>query len=190
MSISPGSDLILDVVNAVNPHKSAAASTRLAKLAAAPVVTGKDFIEELGKSAAKVGRKSIVIDAENKIPTHDNAVMPYRAGARNTSGDGALKKAYRQLEGVFLKGAVKSMLSGQKNKLFGESIAGEYWKSFMAEAIAEQVSRGKGLGVADALSQRARGVSAVGRSSGEMVLGNVKYEAELQKILLEKLERS
>lgn len=190
MSISPSSDLILDVVKAVDPSKSAVASTRLAKLAAAPAVKGKDFVQELDKFAAKLGQKSIVNDAANKITTHENAVMRHRAGARSTGDGGTLKKAHRQLEGVFLQGVIKSMLSGQKNKLFGDGIAGDYWKSFMAEAIAEQVSKDKGLGVADTLNQRSRRVSAVGRSSGEMVLDNVKYEAELQRILLEKLERS
>lgn len=190
MSIAPGSDLILDVVKAVDPGKSVAATAKLTKVAAVPVVTGKGFVEELGKSEGNVRAVTRSDKVADKIAVSSSEAMQHRDGTHGAKVNGALQKAYRQLEGVFLQGIIKSMMSGEKSKLFGDGIAGDYWKSFMAEAIAQQVSKGKGLGVADTLSQRPRGISVVGRSSAEMVLRNVKYEAELQKILLKKLERS
>jgi len=50
---------------------------------------------------------------------------------------------------------LKGMLGGSGAEIYGKGLAGEYWKSMMARAIAAQVSRRGGMGLAAALIRRA-----------------------------------
>jgi len=161
MSISPPSDIVLDVVKAVNPTRYAVAARRLEKLAQAKLpdattfsTTMKTAIDHSAPARSQPART--FHEAEARVSTANAELLAAVKRAAQNEPSNALKKAHQKLEGVFLQGIIKSMLSGsgQKDKLFGDGIAGDYWKSFMAEAIANQISKGRGIGIAESLSRQ------------------------------------
>gem|GEM_PF-6992392 len=79
---------------------------------------------------------------------------------RATEEQARLRQAYAGLEGVLVANMLEGMLgtggNGRAGSLFGSGLAASYWKSLLAQSVAEQIARAGGLGVADALSSRAQ----------------------------------
>ena len=80
------------------------------------------------------------------------------------------------------------MLSTQNDKLFGDGIAGDYWKSFMAEAVANQIAAGKGIGIADSLVRKTGPQKSIsGAVNPVSANGTTDYKAFFQKVFLDKI---
>ncbi|SFJ50513.1 Rod binding protein [Phyllobacterium sp. CL33Tsu] len=134
MAINPPSDLVLDVAMAADPDAMRAAADKLRAMTsdrvAAQMQLSRDSFAALQQAASE---------------------------ARSAKAAEAPNKAYKKFEAFMLQSFVESMFTGENQAVFGEGIAGDYWKSMMAEAIANKMSDGGGIGIARMLeAQSAR----------------------------------
>jgi flagellar protein FlgJ len=145
---TPPSDIVLGVALAADPQKYRAAAERLRSLSAA---AGK----ELDASAwqASVAQTTQAADADAASPGALHT-MPGRPRQARTATD-----AFGQLEAVVLQSFIQSMLPKNAKNVFGKGIAGDIWKSMLAEKLANEVGRSGQVG----LAKRLQAGSAVGR---------------------------
>jgi flagellar protein FlgJ len=133
MSVQPLSDIILDVANAADPVKVAAVKQRLAE------ASGGDFAALLGGSEA--------------APFHDwsaSAKANFFAsptGARIVESNTSPDEAKRGLETLVAKMMLETMLPKEGEATFGKGTAGNVWRSMLADRLATELTRGKGLGL-------------------------------------------
>ena len=59
---------------------------------------------------------------------------------------------YREFEAVFLQGFVEAMLPDNAESLFGKGLAGDTWKSFLAEKVAHALADSGQIGLAERLA--------------------------------------
>ena len=64
--------------------------------------------------------------------------------------------AFTQLEAVFLRNFVEAMLPAEDAGSFGTGSAGEYWRSMLADEMAQAVAENGQLGIADTLRKSVR----------------------------------
>ncbi len=202
MSISPPSDLILDVMKAADPQRMQEATLRLKDMVAARTATAetgagkwKESLRMAGFSPAEAGQKISTPHPDAASGTRSPVAAPaematMRAHSRSPvegsiSGDAVrrMRDGYAALEGVVLENMLDGMLGGSGSSVFGEGLAGEYWKSMMARAIASQVARRGGMGLAEALVRRAGGPD--GPAGAASALG---MSQRLERAFLDTLE--
>jgi len=166
MTISPPSDIVLEVARAADPAKLAAATERLRDIAAA---RGRDTgaFETLVAQAAPGGNAAPApvpparFDADRARVRLANLETLGAPPARPI-GAGADLPAPRaapahetpavRFEAQFLRTVVETMLPDTQS-LYGEGTAGSIWKGFLAEEIGAELARAGGVGIADALAQ-------------------------------------
>ncbi|MDQ0317569.1 rod-binding protein [Amorphus orientalis] len=144
MAISPPSDIVFDVVNAVDPMNYAEAVDRLRR-AAGPTGTDKaDFkaaFEGFSRSAPRVlndGSASLTTRANNQV------LYASQPGIEP-------KGAYQDFEAMVLTTFVETMMPDDTDSVFGSGTAGSVWRSMMSEKIAEQMAGAGGIGIASQL---------------------------------------
>ncbi|ATU95998.1 flagellar biosynthesis protein FlgJ (plasmid) [Phyllobacterium zundukense] len=134
MAISPPSDLVLDVAMAADPDTLRASVEKLRSIASARVA------------------------AQMQLSRDNFASMQPMGLANDTSGTGkapeAPNPAFKKFEAFMLQSFVESMFTGDNQAVFGQGIAGDYWKSMMAEAVANKMTDAGGIGVARMLEQQ------------------------------------
>jgi hypothetical protein len=133
MSVQPLSDIILDVANAADPVKVAAVKQRLAE------ASGGDFAALLGGSEAASFRDWSASAKANFFAAPTGA----RIVESNTSPD----EAKRGLETLVAKMMLETMLPKEGEATFGKGTAGNVWRSMLADRLATELTRGKGLGL-------------------------------------------
>jgi len=121
LAISPPSDIILDVAKAVEPSGIQAARAALANRTA---------------SAAPAGTFSLT---EADI-TGGVARQPDKTSA----ADASMKK----FEAMVLQTFIGNMMPKNTESVYGKGMAGDMWKSMMAEHLANQVAEAGGIGIA------------------------------------------
>ena len=131
MPITPSSDIVLDVVRAADPARAAEATQRLRVDAAN---ASGDFEAALSSAAAP---------GTAEVP----APIATKAGARDTSAS----KAAVQLETVLLNNFVSAMLPQSATAYFGQGLAGDMWKSMLADRVAHQIAQSGVTGIASRL---------------------------------------
>jgi len=131
MSLSPSTDLVLEVSRAADPQRAAAVRDKLAALSgAAPAPADNDgFKAALGAAAGA------------------SAPAPARSGAPLSAG----KKAQHMLESAFLTQFIEEMLPKDAPSAFGQGYAGDMWRSMLAQRVADQVAASGRLGIGDKL---------------------------------------
>lgn len=65
-----------------------------------------------------------------------------------------LKRVTKDIEAVFLKHLVSEMRKGINEGMFGSNFQARFYSDYMDDAIAQQISRGKGIGIADMLYKK------------------------------------
>jgi hypothetical protein len=154
VSIKPPSDLLLDVVRAADPATSAAATERLAKIAASG-----------GKSDAVFSTVLNEVGTPSAHPMNPTGLATQAPPSRFSKPPvDANKKAYQGLEALLLQNLVETMLP-QDSDLFGGEGAGTIWRSMLAEQLGTSLSKKVDLGIAPKylhLGHRARQVVADG----------------------------
>ena len=141
MAISPPSDLVLDVVRAADPAEVQAAQAKLKANKAAFAAT----------SLAEVGAGfGAALDVISTPATKAGLANP--APAAETS---RMPEEYRKFEASILQNFVSSMLPSDSEQVYGKGSAGEFWKSMMAEQIADGMSRNGGIGIAEQMYSQA-----------------------------------
>ena len=132
MSISPVSDLVMDVVQAADPAKVMEAQ---AKLRVTKAQTEAVQLASAGKGFdASIGQ------------VHD--LRSLKTSSTSDKDDKTVQ-TYRNFEAMVLQNFVQSMMPKDAEDVYGEGTTGDYWKSMMAEQIAKEISAGGGIGIAD-----------------------------------------
>lgn len=121
MAINPIGDIVLDVARAADTTSVDAARARLEKIAHASA-TGEAF-----KAAGEV--------------------MSTRPGP--TATPGASPETFVKFEAMVLQTFVQSMLPAESEAVYGQGLAGDMWKSFLAKEIGLQMAEAGGIGIAD-----------------------------------------
>ncbi len=138
MAINPPSDLVMDVARAADPQAYRMAAERLNAVSGVAAPMG-------GSAATGLTRDNFGSFSENLA-----AGVSVRPDAQS-----AASPAYRKFEAFMLQSFVQSMFTSDTTATFGKGIAGEYWKSMMAEAMANKMADGGGVGIARLLEEQA-----------------------------------
>jgi hypothetical protein len=140
MPIDPASDVVLEVVNAADPARAAAAAQRLNAIAGAAAAQTEEFSQTLAQTAPSASAAAAPIagaaDARSRF-----------ADAAFAASDKAAK-AQVDFEAVLLNGFVKEMLPKDASATFGQGLAGDMWKSMLADQVSRQIAKSGALGIA------------------------------------------
>lgn len=147
MSISPPSDLILDVVKAADPDALKTATAKLRTIARAAHTDAAAFAGELeqvwdgpvpaiGPSSGLNGQRVAML---NRTALAGDSVSPAQ-----------------KFEAFVLQQFVESMMPEKSEAVFGEGTAGSIWKSMLAEQIGNQIASAGGIGIAKMLTVASR----------------------------------
>lgn len=135
MAINPPSDLVMDVARAADPQAYRLAAERLKSISAST-----------GPVRADTGTGSNFVSFSESLTS----------GVRfNPQAASTVNPAYRKFEAFMLQSFVQSMFTSDTTATFGKGIAGEYWKSMMAEAMANKMADTGGVGIAKMLEAEA-----------------------------------
>ncbi len=124
LAISPPSDIVLDVARAAEPTAVEAARAELLRRAHGPA------------------------DVPFDVEARPLQVASAPGLSRTTSQD-SLPDASRKFEAMILQTFISSMMPKNAEGTYGQGIAGDMWKSMMAEKIAGVVAERGGIGIAD-----------------------------------------
>jgi flagellar protein FlgJ len=139
MAIDPPSDVVLEVARAADPARAAAAAPRRNALAAGATAEGGDFSATLARTEAE--RQAV-----NPIAGLANARAQF-ADAAGAASDKAAK-AQVDFEATLLNGFVNEMLPKDASSAYGEGMAGDMWKSMLADQVSRQIAKSGALGIA------------------------------------------
>lgn len=106
-----------------------------------PAEAGPDFNKQAGGKTRT--------DAEKTFAAELSAMAPPKL-----STGAAKKDPFVQLEAVFLRNFVEAMLPAENAGMFGTGSAGEYWRSMLADQMANAVAVNGSTGIADVLRTR------------------------------------
>jgi flagellar protein FlgJ len=132
VSISPPSDIILDVARAADP---AALRVATARLAPAPAPAGK-FDAALAAEGPRPVLSGATLRAEPQLPS-------------------SIPTAYRDFEAMILASLITSAMP-EDETLFGSGTAGGVWKSVFVQEVGKAVAARGGVGIAAALARDVR----------------------------------
>jgi len=135
VAISIISDLVMDVVRAVDPQEVQVAQEKLKANKAAFAATS---LADAGKG---FGAAVDMLDgASSKAGLGDTNIRSART---------EIPETYRKYEASVLQTFVANMLPKDSEEVYGKGNAGEIWKSMMAEQFADTISRNGGVGIAE-----------------------------------------
>lgn len=160
MAISPPSDIVLGVARAVDPSSYQAAAQRLARMGAATPPTNIAAAEKSDSAAvadwtAEVLKQQTAAAGQSQPPG-----SPLQLASTPRSSTSAVKSSpYTQFESFVLQSFIESMLPQDAESVFGGGIAGQYWKSMMAEKLAEQLAESGSVGIARQLASQNAGAA-------------------------------
>ena len=178
MAINPPSDLVMDVARAADPQAYRMAAERL-KAPSAP-----------GTMVASAAAGGLTRDNFASFSDSLAAGVSVRPDAQNVTNP-----AYRKFEAFMLQSFVQSMFTSDTTATFGKGIAGEYWKSMMAEAMANKMADGGGVGIARLLEEQAARKGRAGAPTtialGDVInnLGDSVSENTVSKDIVHGFER-
>lgn len=171
MAINPPSDLVLDVAMAADPQTMRASMERLRTMAS-------------DRRAAQTP-----LSRENFASLQPAGVTPDTGLAKPPAPNPTFKK----FEAFMLQSFVQSMLEGNDEAVYGKGIAGDYWKSMMAEAVANQMADAGGIGVAKMLEQqsakRAKSEAALATDAPDRSNDQLHFKPQDSNVILYQIER-
>jgi len=136
MSISPPSDIVLDVARAADP------------------VRYRRAVEQLGRAPGPVD--PLAFDASMQFAASPSTFDPASALMRLRGEDAAAAAqkpdAYRAFEAMTLSSFVQTMLPTDASAVFGTGTAGDIWKSMLAERIGAELAKSDSFGIAAQLA--------------------------------------
>ena len=152
MAFSPKTDVILEVASAADPSRASLAAQRLNAIAGSNA-TPADFVSSLNQAAANAPPSSLPggADARSRL-------------AEAASGPEKLGKAKTQFEAMMLNSFVSELLPKDTGEVFGQGMAGDMWRSMLAEQVSTQIAKSGKLG----LARRLFATHEVGLHSGRV----------------------
>ena len=139
MAIDASSDIVLEVAKAADPTRAAAIAQRLNALSGAAPADAADFADTLAATAPSVANG----------PTGADARARFSAAAE--AADEKTAKAKTGFEAVMLNSFVSEMLPKDTSSVFGQGLAGDMWKSMLADQVSRQMAKSDALGIAKRL---------------------------------------
>ncbi|BCH00177.1 flagellar protein FlgJ [Mesorhizobium sp. USDA 4775] len=135
MAISPPSDIVMDVARAADPMDIEAARAALTKRAGA--AAGAFSVDTPGSldTAASVDAGSILS----------------RATADKAAATADPAKKFKKFEAMVLQTFIQNMLPKDTEGVYGTGLAGDMWKSQLAERVADVMAERGGIGIAKSL---------------------------------------
>lgn len=143
MSISPPSDIVLDVARAADPTRYNEAAAML-KRAAASSASATGFGDMLTAWQPEDPRRIGAAGAVEDLASRAVASAPPASALRKPDG-------FSAFEAMLLTGFVEAMMPRDSAAVFGSGNAGQIWSSMLAEQIAAKVADAGGIGIADRL---------------------------------------
>ncbi len=141
MAINPPSDIVMDVVRAADP-------------------TGIEQAQAKLKANRAAFEATSLADSGNGFASAVSILNRDSASAmrgQTTTGAGDSEKVpatYRKFEAMVLQNFVKSMMPSEDENVYGKGLAGDTWKSMMAEQIGDVVAKSGGIGIAASLMRK------------------------------------
>jgi Rod binding domain-containing protein len=135
MAIDASSDIVMEVAKAADPARAAAAAQRLNALAGAAGADAADFADTLAATAPAAASEPAAIDARARF-----------AAAADAAGEKAAK-VKTEFESVMLNTFVSEMLPKDASTVFGQGLAGDMWKSMLADQVSRQMAKSDALGI-------------------------------------------
>jgi peptidoglycan hydrolase FlgJ len=137
MTFNPRTDVVLEVLGAADPSRASLAAHRLSALAGSNAPAA-DFAADLDRAAG---------------PSATTALLASAADARSrlaeaTGGPDKLRQAKTQFEAMMLNSFVGELLPKDTSDVFGQGMAGDMWRSMLAEQVSMQIARSGKLGLA------------------------------------------
>ncbi len=136
MSIQPPSDIVLDVAQAADPLKSMAATQKLMRAAASdPSEQGfGDVMENVSAPMADAA------NAQSRL-----GFMSVGSGSAHPGPVDAKTKAYKGLEALVFQNLFETTLPHDES--LGTGMAGDVWRSMLAEQLGKQTANVIDLGL-------------------------------------------
>lgn len=132
VSISPPSDIVLDVAQAADPTRLQAATAKLARMAAGQ--GGDGFAAALGSAT----------DAVHVATSRAAPPSPFGPLARRAM---PTLSPYQKFEALMLQNFVQNILPKDED-LFGDAASADITRSMLAEQVANQIARSGRIGIA------------------------------------------
>ncbi|QRE76683.1 rod-binding protein [Methylobacterium aquaticum] len=136
MSISPPSDIVLDVARAADPARFQEAAAKLSQPGSAGATAFADAARDAGLST------HMPLDARGSLLSLQN----------QTALTGAGSDPYKKFEGLVMQQFVEAMMPEKSETVYGKGNAGGIWKSMLAEQIGTQIAKAGGIGIAKMLN--------------------------------------
>ncbi len=155
MSISPPTDIVLDVARAADPLRYREAAGRLREIAGGGTEAFGEVFDDLAERPEdRQGRPPAPLlhmpfDAAAAVNRLRSATVLSQSPA---AGESSGESAFRGFEAMALAGFVEAMLPQRAEAVFGGGTAGQVWRSMLAEQIAMQMAESGGIGIADSLA--------------------------------------
>jgi Rod binding domain-containing protein len=150
LSISPPSDIIVDVASAADPQAYRAAVEKLARAS-----ESSNAAAEFASVAAAIATPNAGAVSTSKPVASTPSMAPSASDlpATKLPAKTPIPKAYTQFEAFFLQTFVESMLPKDANALFGSGMAGNIWKSMLAQHLADELAQSAAFGIAKKLAE-------------------------------------
>jgi Rod binding domain-containing protein len=142
MSIAPPSDIVLEVARAADPTRAAAVAQRLNALGADATGSGADFAATLDRTGASPTPAALAATPVEGAPD-----MRARLASASLAKNDKAAKAQVQFEAMFLNNFISEMLPKDTPAAFGQGMAGDMWRSMLAEKISNQIASSGALGI-------------------------------------------
>ncbi len=130
MAFNPRTDVVLEVASAADPSRASLAAQRL-NAVAGPNAPAADFAADLDRAAPPAS----AADARSRL-------------AEAPGGPDKLGQAKTQFEAMMLNSFVGEMLPKDTGEVFGQGMAGDMWRSMLAEQVSMQIAKSGKLGLA------------------------------------------
>jgi flagellar protein FlgJ len=163
MTIAPASDIVLDALMAADPAKSRAAAEQLSQMR--PSRAGDFDTAIAGADSTQPASSTTAAGAVSQEAAAARALLAQRPPARiDTAASGAaIPPAYRKFEAFVLQTFIESMLPRGSAVNFGKGVAGDVWRSMLAEQLGTAVAKSGGVGIAKFLAAAHPGAAPTDR---------------------------
>ena len=139
MAIDASSDIVLEVAKAADPTRVAAVVQRLTALSGGAADDAVGFADTLAATAPAVASGPSGADARARF------------SAAAEAADEKAAKVKTGFEAVMLNSFVSEMLPKETSSVFGQGLAGDMWKSMLADQVSRQMAKSDTLGIAKRL---------------------------------------
>lgn len=148
MAINPPSDLILDVVRAADPTRRLVASEKLQRLERqGDAAQFETVFQGLPGAHVPMDPAQRLVEIQNRLALHGTGGPNARAPIA-----GATDPAYQRFEAFILQSFIQGMLPRNGEQIYGKGVAGDIWKSMLAEQLGSQLAKAGGVGIAARLA--------------------------------------